>query len=184
MDKDLRKIFIRYLREHRGGRPMGRQGEVYLTMFLDLLSAVHESAALDILSSLLAEAISADPESVNCEAMVGPKTGNCLLVKGVASRLKMKTSFVRDSILFGTWVEGPVRAGQKVLLVDDIGSDPEMLCEAVGNLRREGVYVIKVWVLVHRREFDVKERLAELGTAYSALCDIGDDDLRALWDER
>jgi orotate phosphoribosyltransferase len=57
-------------------------------------------------------------------------------------------------------------------VVDDVGSDGEMLCEAVDNLRRAGVYVDQVWVLVDRMEGDVTLQLAAVSTQYRYVCSL------------
>lgn len=183
MEEQLKAVFSRYVRQHKGGMAIGRDG-VRVRMFLDLLSAAHDPEDLTLLATALAEAIGSDDDLSSCDGIVGLKQGNCILAKEVAARLKKKTSFIRQGILFGNWIEGPIRSGHKVMLVDDVGSDREPLILAVENLRHAGVYVKKAWVLVDRSEFSLQRPLSDLGIEYRGVYRLSDDDLTSLAEHR
>lgn len=179
MDDRLRRVFQKYIHQTRGGRPIGRQGTIRVSFFLDLLSAAHVPEDLGVLADVFVAELLREIKPT-WDLVVGPKRGNCLFVKAVADRLRLRTSFVRDGIVFGRWVEGPAHPGDKVLLVDDVGSAGELLAEAVENLRKPGIYVDQAWVLVNRHEGDTEPQLRELGTQYRYVYDIDDEFLGEL----
>jgi len=155
-------------------RPLGLDGRIQVSYFIDLLSAVHDEANLNRLADQLADFIRGLGGHADAVAVVGPKAGNPLLVRETARRLELPSGFVRDSILFNRWVEGPCTPGDKVILVDDVSADGEMLCEAVGNLRKSGVYADKAFVLVDRTEGDAARLLKLMGVTLSSCHQLDD----------
>lgn len=136
------------------GRPIGRDGRIRLNFFLDMLKAVHSDENLHFFSEVFSDFLQAKCALDSISGVVGPKFGNALLVRDVARRLRKRSAFVRDGVLFGQWVEGFILPGDKVLLIDDVACDGEVLRECAENLRSAGVFVDKVIVLVDRPEGD------------------------------
>jgi orotate phosphoribosyltransferase len=132
------------------------------------------------MAEMLADYIKASSQMGDVTHIAGPKAGNIILVHETSRRLGMNSLFVRNNILFGKWIEGFAGPGQKVILVDDVASDGEMLREAVINLRKCGVYTGKVCVLVDREEGDAKGRLAQEGVEYKYLFKLGDRELEEI----
>lgn len=175
--QEIERLFSRYVDYSKGGRPIGRDGRIRIEYFLDLLSAVHVEADLITISEFFSKELVQHANLEACDFIAVPKVGNGLLAEAVAGRIKKRSVFVRHSILFGRWLEGPARSGQQALLIDDIACDGEMLCEAIGSLRKSGVYVKEVWVLVDRAEGDASIRLGEIGVGYKSIFQLVDADL-------
>ncbi len=173
----LGRIFGRFIYKVTSGKPIGRDGRIRVSAFLDLLSAAHNDAFADELADVLAARIRHTVDLREYAGVVGPKRGNALFVKAVADRLKLRSSFIRANILFGRWIEGECTSGDKVILVDDVASDGELLYEAVENLRRAGVYVDTTFVLVDRREGDAEEQLNANGVKYVYCIQLNDGEL-------
>jgi orotate phosphoribosyltransferase len=172
--------WFRYITSIRGGRPIGRDGQIRVHYFLDLLSAAHNKAELALMSQILADWITKSATLEGVAAIAGPKNGNTLLVNDVSQRLEKNSIFVRNSILFGKWIEGVWGPGQKVLMVDDVASDGEMLREAVLNLRKCGVHTEGVYVLVDRNEGDAARGLAKEGVQYNYVFQLSDQSLEGI----
>ena len=161
-------------------RPLGGDGRICVNYFVDLLSAVHVENNLAQLADHLAAFIRGQATLASCAAVVGPKAGNSLLVRETATRLGLKSGLVRESILFGRWVEGGAKPGDKVILADDVSADGEMLCEAVVNLRKGGIFTDHALVIVDRTEGDAARMLGELGVRLLYCYQLDDHQLRRL----
>lgn len=154
--------------------------QLIFSYFVDLLSACHDDEELANLAAIFCEYLRAMPDIDTYQCVVGPKRGNPLLVREVGRRLGLRTGFVRHSILFGNWIEGDVRLGERVLLLDDIASDGELLIEAVLNLRKMGVDTGVSVVLVDRADGDAVKRLSEEGVEFRYVLQIDDATLQSL----
>ena len=179
----LRPIFMRFIYESKHGLPIGRDGTVRVSYFIDLLSASHVDAHRKTMAEFFATWIGQAVSGTDISAVVGPKRGNTLFAKAVADQLAKKSAFARDNILFGRWIEGDVRPEDKVLLVDDVASEGEMLLDAVESLRECGIWVDKAFVLVNRSEGDAKMYLERAGIDYSYAISLSDADLAGLLSE-
>lgn len=169
----------KFIYEDKSGKPFGLDGRIRVNYFLDLLSAVHIEQNLVKLSNILAYYL-INQHIGKYDGIVGPKNGNTILVREVSKKLKLKSGFVRRNMLFSRLVEGVIYPGDKVILVDDVGSDGEILQDTVINLRKAGIYVDKAVVVVNRKEGDVLERLKDLGISYRYWLELDDDDLRKI----
>jgi len=158
--QEIERLFSRYVDYSKGGRPIGRDGRIRIEYFLDLLSAVHVEADLITISEFFSKELVQHANLEACDFIAVPKVGNGLLAEAVAGRIKKRSVFVRHSILFGRWLEGPARSGQQALLIDDIACDGEMLCEAIGSLRKSASI-----------------RLGEIGVGYKSIFQLVDADL-------
>lgn len=176
----LSPIFEKFIHESKRGLPIGREGTIRISYFLDLLSACHVVDNRTTIAQSFADWLvqQVAPESV--DVVIGPKRGNTLFSKAVADCLRKPSAFARDNILFGRWIEGDVRPNDKVVLIDDVASEGEMLLDAVGNLRNIGVVVDQVFVLVDRVEGDARVRFEDAGIRYLSAISFSDDDLAKL----
>lgn len=179
----LRPIFGRFVLESKHGLPIARDGTIRVNYFLDLLSACHVAPHRTAIVGFFANWLSHYVSHNVVNAVVGPKRGNTLFAKSVADTLGKKSAFVRDNILFGRWVEGDVRPEDKVLLIDDVASEGEMLLDAVESLRETGVLVDQAYVLVDRPEGDAKRQFQRAGIQYSFAMSLSDADLARLLSE-
>lgn len=166
------------------GRPIGVDGRIRINYFLDILSACHDDDMCGRLGELFSKMLPvvADMKDVDC--LIVPKRGNVLLAKQVAKLLGLRSAAVRESILFNRWMEGPVGAGSRALLIDDIASDGEVLCDAADNARKAGVFVQQVVVLIDRQEGDAAHMFALEGIPFSCLCQLGDADIQNIFRTR
>ena len=69
---------------------------------------------------------------------------------------------------------GPVREGDRVVIVEDTTTTGGAIQEAVDSARAGGLEIAGVFVLVDRSEGVVAERMAGLGLAYQALAEPAD----------
>jgi orotate phosphoribosyltransferase len=160
--------------------PIGRDGRIRVNHFLDLLSAAHRPGMLDYLGDLFARWLAQDDLVTSVDAIAAPKRGNALLAHNVAGRLGKRSGFVKENVLFGQWTEGEIRSGDRVLLIDDIASDGELLAEAVIALQHSGIFVSNAAVLVSRVEGDAARRLRAIDVRLHAAVELSDGDLAAL----
>jgi orotate phosphoribosyltransferase len=174
----VREILGRFVYQAESPKSLGWDGRFRVSYFVDLLSAVHIPENLSQLADDLADFVRGHSGLDGCTALVCPKAGNTLLVRETALRLGLQSGFVRESILFGRWIEGSPKSGEKVILVDDVSADGEMLSEAVLNLRKGGIYVNQAFVIVDRIEGDALRMLGELGVDLRHRYQLNDNDLR------
>lgn len=173
--------FLRQMRPfiHQSAAPLpiGRDGRIRVNYFIDLLSAVHEPALLDDLARTFAHWLKTTRCMEAYDALATPKRGNALLTYRVAQLLRCRCGFVKENILFGRWLEGEIRSGDRALLIDDVASDGELLADAVIALQRSGVFADHVAVLVSRAEGDAMGKLASLDVGISSRLQLSDADL-------
>ena len=70
-------------------------------------------------------------------------------------------------------IEGELRPGDRVLLVEDIATSGGQALEAVGTLRDAGAEVVRVVVVLDRLE-GARQRLEAAGVSYHALLTVRD----------
>jgi len=156
------------------GNPIGRDGRIRVHTFIDLFTPVHDSNFLNELSEIFVEYIKENGELEKIDSIIAPKRGNSILVKNCANLLLKNSGFIKESASFNRRIEGKIKPSERVLLVDDIGSDGEFLCDCVKYLRSEGVFVQSVIVLINRQEGDAKVRLTSLGVTYKYILEFDD----------
>jgi orotate phosphoribosyltransferase len=177
---DLIAIFRARIKRSEGPLPIGREGRIRVNYFLDLLAACHDPPILNRLGGLFADWFRDQPAAKSLQCLAGPKRGNVLFVWQVAANLKVRSVFVRDSILFGQWIEGQIKSGDNVVLIDDVASDGELILDAIDNLKRAGVFVKDVCVLVDRKEGDAEEFLKQSNVKYHFCIQLSDADLAGM----
>jgi orotate phosphoribosyltransferase len=173
--------WFKYIKAIKGGRPIGKDGRIRVHYFLDLLSAVHNTAMLQELTAMLADAVRQRERLDEVAGIAGVKAGNAILAYQVGRKLAKSTLLTRSGILFEQWIEGFAAVGDKVIIVDDVASDGELLREAVVNLRRSGVFTSGVYVVVDREEGDTASALAEEKVPYSYLFQLNDKQLESIY---
>lgn len=177
---ELRSMFQNHVRKSTAGLPIGRDGRIRVHYFLDLLTACHDQACGLRLAQYFAAWLHAQNATVDLQYVVGPKKGNVLFAWQVAAALKVNSAFIRENVLFGRWIEGYLKPGEKAILIDDIASDGELLADAVADLKRVGIFIDKVFVLVDRTEGDANRFLGQSGIGYHFCVRLSDADLATL----
>jgi orotate phosphoribosyltransferase/8-oxo-dGTP pyrophosphatase MutT (NUDIX family) len=160
------------------GRPIGVDGRIRISYFLDILSACHDRSICEQVANIFAKHIETMVDRNSLDGLIVPKRGNVLLASEVAKRLNLQSAAVRESILFNEWMEGLVGQGSRVLLIDDVAADGEVLLDAIYGARKAGVFVEQVIVLIDRKEGDV-ERIFKLGgIRFRYLCQLSDAEIQ------
>lgn len=177
---ELRSIFRRATRKSISPLPIGRDGRIRVNYFLDLMTASHDTSSLTVLATHFSDWMKTRTGLRDYQAIVTPKRGNVLLLRQVAELLGKNSGFVKENVLFGEWVEGLVKSGDSVLLIDDVASDGELLLDAANSLKRSGIFVERVLVLVDRTEGDASGFLSELSLGYEFYLQLSDADLAKL----
>lgn len=176
----LAPLFGRFIHQSPHGLPIGREGTIRVSYFLDLLSACHVTAHRDVIVTSFSDWLTQQVFPDSIDVVVGPKRGNTIFSKAVADKLGKRSAFARENILFGRWVEGVIRPEDRVLLIDDVASEGEMLLDAVESLRNVGIAVDQAYVLVDRPEGDARKHFENAGIRYSCAVSLSDMDLAAL----
>jgi orotate phosphoribosyltransferase len=172
----LRQMCSRHLLGRDDPWQFGYEGDVQMTMYVDLMSAAHIDKELDNMSAILARFLLRE---LNTEdfCVVGPKRGNVLLQRDVARRLQRPSAFAVDPPLFGRWIEGIISADSEAVVVDDISSEGDILLSAVERVRECGHIVRSVFVLINRDEGDAADVLGRHGVRLHYILSLSDDDL-------
>lgn len=184
LSTDVKRVFARYIRSVPGGVSLGPFGTLSFSCFLDLLSAAHNPSDLRLLAESLGQLIKGLAKDGEVKAIVAPKRGNPLLITEVSRVLELPSAFVRDEVLFGRYMEGAILKGARAILADDVSSDGELLTEAVINLRKEGVFVDSVFVLVERTEGNARKLLENESVSLFPLVEVDDHALEQLLADR
>ncbi|MEZ4392216.1 MAG: orotate phosphoribosyltransferase [Polyangiales bacterium] len=152
--------------------------------FIDCKQVILTAPGHRLVGEALFEAIAADPVAEGLDGVAGVALGGCSLASAVslvsAARLADDASwdalYVRKEAKdHGTAkrVEGRLRRGQRVVLVEDVLTTGGSSRTAVDALRAEGFEVDRVFALVDRGEGGV-EALAASGVRATALFRRGD----------
>ncbi len=105
------------------------------------------------------------------DAVCGVAVSGVPLATGVALRLRVPLLYVRVRRKdHGTMsaLEGEVRRGLDVAVIDDVSTTGSSILRAVGALRSSGASVRRAYVVVDREQ-GARERLAEFGVDLEAL---------------
>jgi len=152
----------------------GKKSNYYLDGRIITLSG--EGAYL--IACLILDAV----EGLDISAIGGPTLGADPIVGAIAclsyiNKMPIKTFIVRKSAKeHGTQqqIEGPpLKAGSRVVLVDDVATTGKALIEAKFALGQIGVDVVKAIVIVDREE-GAKENLRQAGIALESIFSIRD----------
>lgn len=174
----LMSIIKKYTLSSKVNLPIARDGSIRINYFLDLLSASHVDTHRLVMARTFIEWLTYhNVDKKVFDVVAGPKRGNSLFIKSVADELCARSAFVKENILFGRRFEGDVRPGDRVLLVDDVASDGELLIDAVENLSLSGATVVSAIVLVNRLEGDALFRFRQSKIDFRYLVCLSDDDL-------
>lgn len=152
---------------------------VLVRYYIDLMAAVADHGKLEALATILARKISALDDF---DRVVGLKKGNILLAHQVARLLKKPLSIFKTDMSYkmGPPFDGPVRKGERILVVDDIASDSSILLAAVRQLNFRRATASCVVTLIERMEGDAWERLRQHNCDLRSVCRVVDDDIDRL----
>lgn len=67
------------------------------------------------------------------------------------------------------WIEGPLKEGSKVVIVDDVSTTGESILKAIERVEEIGCKVVKVVVLVERLEGGARKKLKQRGYDLTAI---------------
>ena len=112
----------------------------------------------------------------NVDAVGGVPTSGLTYAAVVAYNLKKPLIYVRkENKTYGTEkeVEGVLKPGYKIALIDDLITTGESLVKTIDTLRQKGVEVDNVIVLIDRLEGGAN-LLAEKGVKLNAITNIGE----------
>jgi len=176
--EDLNDIFINNIHESNLSIPIDINGDIKVNFFLNLLNAVHDDTNLDILANIFSKFILEKYPSKDFDGIVCPKIGNILLCNKVSKILNTKRGFIKHSMMFNKWLEGNIVSGNKVLLIDDLSAEGEILSESIKALNACGVHVVGVLVFVNRKEGDAIINLEKNKVNFHYYFHFSDDDLK------
>ncbi|HEX2040722.1 MAG TPA: hypothetical protein VHF47_13440 [Acidimicrobiales bacterium] len=172
-------VMFLHLKKSDTPQTLGKSGAVKASYSLDLREAVLTEAHLKVLAEILAESINENIIVKNYHALILPKSGNPILGLTVAQILKLPSVVIRDSPLDGQYVESAVTHGRGLLL-DDVGTDGELLVETASRAREAGFIVREAFVFVERSEGSARTKLDEHRLNLNAVLKLGDADFAAL----
>lgn len=153
--------------------------------YIDGKQVTLSGEGLAVISSLILQAIADD----RVDAVGGPTLGADPIAAAVACRSALpapagpgrplEAFIVRKSLKdHGTqrWVEGPLKPGARVVLVEDVVTTGGSAVSAVEKLRELGCTIVRAVVIVDRRA-GAEEAFAKLGIPLTSLCRVDELDL-------
>jgi orotate phosphoribosyltransferase len=168
------EALVRMLRESGSVRfgqftlASGRTSDVYV----DIKRAWTDPDRLELIARGLAERVG------DAERLAGMELGAVPLLAAASLYARKPIAVVRKAPKgHGTnrRIEGEVRRGERVLVVEDVTTSGGSVAETIAVLRGEGAVVDRVLVVVDRKE-GATERLAALGVRLESLATL--DELR------
>ena len=156
---------------------------VFVKYYIDLMEAVTEKGKLDVLSDVLAQKIK---KLEKFDRIIGIKKGNIILSYDVARKLDKPLSVFKTDMSYkmGQPFDGPVRKGEKVIIVDDFASDASILLNAVRYLHYYHTQVLSIVTLIGRAEGDARDKIMrERGVPVYATCYADDEAIERLLDK-
>jgi len=142
----------------------GRKSKYYLDKYLfetqpDILTALGER---------FAKHIAAEPR---VDRLAGPELGGVALVAAASMASGKPCLFIRNAKKdYGTakQLEGKLEKGDKVLLIEDIGTTGGQVLEAAKVLQELGAAVVKIIVVLDRQE-GARENIEGAGFKFASL---------------
>lgn len=116
-------------------------------------------------------------KGLELEAIGGPSIGADPIVAAAAT-LKFLEGGPLDAFIIRKhpkahgkeqWLEGPLKSGSKVVIVDDVATSGGSILKAIERVEEIGCQVLKVIVLVERLEGTARQRLKEQGYELEAI---------------
>jgi orotate phosphoribosyltransferase len=115
-------------------------------------------------------------------AIGGPETGAIPIADAVsyASYLhgkEIKSFWIRKEAKghgLKKWIEGDVKEGDRVVIVDDVITTGRSTIDAIRRAREGGLMVVKAMVLVDREEEEGKQNIERKGVKVEALFTVND----------
>jgi NTE family protein len=153
---------------------------VLVKYYIDLMAAVTDHGKLEILAQVLAEKMK---DLSTFDRIVGIKKGNIILAYAVAQILKKPISLFKTDMSYkmGPPFDGPITAGENVVIVDDIASDASILLSAVRHLHFRHAAVQSVVTLIERTEGDAYDKIMkDRGVRLISVCSVDDEAIRRL----
>ncbi len=176
--KQLEDAIVPYILSSRDCRPLGLDGRIRVQYFVDFFAMSHDEDKREFLVKLLSDSIRSKCRIADYNGIACPKDGNVLLAYALAKKLGKPLLYIRSSVLFGKWIEGGLPSGKKLLLVDDVAADGELMLESINNARRSGYVIDRVFTLVRRTEGDADSLLSHIKVDIESIKVYGDIELR------
>ena len=142
------------------------------SFYLDCRQVTLDSAGANLIAAGILDVIGDDPPDAVGGMAIGadPITGAVITLAGTRG-IPMKGFIVRkESKEHGTarMVEGPVRAGQRVVIVEDVVTTGGSSLQAISAVEELGCSVVRVLAIVDREEGG-KENLSQKGYRLEAI---------------
>jgi orotate phosphoribosyltransferase len=163
-----------------------RRGEFTLasgaksSFYIDGKQVTLSGEGLAVISELILDAIAGD----RADAVGGPTLGadpiaGAVAAAGFARGLRLDGFIVRKTLKdHGTqrWIEGPLRPGSRVVLVEDVVTTGGSMLSCLEKLAEAKVTVVRAVVVVDRRA-GAAEAFAKAGIPLTSLCNIDELDI-------
>jgi len=137
--------------------------------YIDIKSASTDPGVLRLIAREMADLLRG--ERMECERLAGVVLGSVPLAVALSLETGIPYVMVRKGKRdhgTGREIEGPLRPGDRVVVVEDVVTSAQSLAEAVATLRAAGAVVEKVIAVVDR-EGGGRERLEKLGLEFFPL---------------
>jgi len=146
--------------------------------YIDCRVVTSHAKAKYLLSHLLYKRIAA----LAIDAIGGPETGAIPIADAVSYLSYLEGSEIKSFWIrknpkghgLKRWIEGDVKKGDRVVVVDDVITTGKSTIDALQRAREADLHVVKVMVLVDREEEAGKENIEKEGVAVEALFTIRD----------
>ena len=178
MEKELLKMLyekgFKYSEEAAFTLASGKQSKFYI----DCRVVTSLAKAKYVMSHLIYDKIA----DLKVDAIGGPETGAIPIADSVSyvSYLKgteIKSFWIRKEPKghgLKKWIEGDVKKGDRVVIVDDVITTGKSTIDALQRAREGGLEVVKVVVLVDREEEEGRQTIEKEGVTVVALFTIRD----------
>jgi len=146
--------------------------------YIDCRVVTSIAKAKYLISHLMYKRIAA----LDIDAIGGPETGAIPIADAVSyvsylEGSEIKSFWIRKNPKghgLKKWIEGDVKKGDRVIIVDDVITTGKSTIEALRRSRDDELDVVKVIVLVDREEEDGKQNIEEQGVEVEALFTVTD----------
>jgi orotate phosphoribosyltransferase len=178
MEETLLKILyekgFRYSEEASFKLSSGKSSKFYI----DCRVVTSLAQAKYLISRLMYERIAA----LGIDAIGGPETGAIPIADAVSYASYLEGSAIKSFWIrknpkghgLKKWIEGDVKKGDRVIIVDDVITTGKSTIDALRRAREADLHVVKVMVLVDREEESGKENIEREGVAAEALFTVSD----------
>lgn len=192
MADDARSVLLDSLVRHayrraEPGKPFKLASGALSEEYLDCRQTFGHAAAKRALGRLVLERLVPEVEAVGGLTLGADPVANAAVHESAATARELRAFWVRKAAKGhgrGRLIEGPVSAGDRVCVVDDVVTSGGSTLEAIERCREGGLEVVQVLAVVDREAGGLERIQADVGDAVPVSALFTKSEIAQAWERR